>query len=289
MRDCDSLGYLTPKQGMLSIRENSQHGSAVRLCLDFYKPDLYNAIHWQYSKGTAHCISSCRVSRELGSVGKKRSDLKINFKWAFLGRSFLLFYFNFFLPWQWNAVTQTVGPTELRPVSHCWPSHLTPPLHQLWCFCDSRLNCCCVKSAEIEANKKGNRFMPPGSHEKMVEDRLRKKTGCCGRAGSVRLAIASTTALLVPCSSKWGYTFINIYFNKNTILCNTVSLPSCSMYNCLPSHHLGKEGQEVFVFVIAFNQSVLQSSLSSGHTNRCAGKSEGLHRTGNKQLEEGGC
>lgn len=96
MRDCDSLGYLTPKQGMLSIRENSQHGSAVRLCLDFYKPDLYNAIHWQYSKGTAHCISSCRVSRELGSVGKKRSDLKINFKWAFLGRSFLLFYFNFF-------------------------------------------------------------------------------------------------------------------------------------------------------------------------------------------------
>lgn len=59
------------------------------------------------------------------------------------------------------------------------PAH--PLLHQLWCFCDSGLNCFCVKSAENEANKKGNRFLL-GCHAKTVEHRLRKETGLAALA-----------------------------------------------------------------------------------------------------------
>lgn len=59
------------------------------------------------------------------------------------------------------------------------PTH--PPLQQLWCFCDSGLNCFCVKSAENKANIKGNRFLP-GCHAKMVEHRMRKETGIAALA-----------------------------------------------------------------------------------------------------------
>lgn len=59
------------------------------------------------------------------------------------------------------------------------PTH--PPLQQLWCFCDSGLNCFCVKSAENKANKKGNRFLP-GCHAKMVKHRMRKETGIAALA-----------------------------------------------------------------------------------------------------------
>lgn len=115
------------------------------------------------------------------------------------------------------------------------------------------------------------------------------RLSCPGNAGSVWSASASTVALLALESSKWGFNTTNIYFSKNTILCGIIS--SSPSHTKLFAQTLSVEGEGKAFFCCGCFQwrASLQLSLSRGSVNRCAGETEGLKRTGNRQLEEGGC
>lgn len=114
------------------------------------------------------------------------------------------------------------------------------------------------------------------------------RLSCSGNAGSVWSASASTVALLALEISKWGYNTINIYFSKNTILCGIISSSPC--HTKLFAQTLSVRGKERdFFVVVIFNWD--QGSSLACHVALWTGVlvKQGLQRTGNKQLEEGGC